>query len=121
MFLENTGNATKPGSSTVPHDRYGYFFHDPRATIDSHHRHTGRRSAMVGLQATLADLGYFVNGTAQYDEVTMRAVEAFQIRYFSGTHRPHVPAGRKKTDVVVDIDTIQMMHDVLAARGNFRF
>ena len=62
-----------------------------------------------------------MNGTGELDEPTIRAVEAFHNRYFAGERRPETPAGRKVVKQVVDLATIEMMHNVLAARAGFRF
>jgi N-acetylmuramoyl-L-alanine amidase len=123
-ILESTGNATRPGSGAVPHERYDKFFlRYPKealndTTADS--QHVSR--AISGLQTTLSELGYFVNMTGKYDEPTIRAVEACQVRYFSGRFRKgqRLRVMSKRTRLA-NLITIQMMHDVLAARAAFKF
>ena len=121
-ILENSGNATKPGSGVVPHARYDAFFiSNPSGALNSG---SGRPSsvAVSGLQLTLSELGYFVKITGAYDEPTLRAVEAFQVRYFSGKFRSgQLPRIITKNVRLVNLVTIQMMHDVLDARAGFRF
>jgi N-acetyl-anhydromuramyl-L-alanine amidase AmpD len=125
-ILENSGNATRPahGPSMVPHARYGGFFEkNPDGAINTvEDDQTIVPIAIAGLQLTLSELGYFVNFTARYDEPTMHAVEAFQVRYFSGRfrrdERKQFMIGRKR---LANLFTIERMHQVLAARGGFKF
>jgi N-acetyl-anhydromuramyl-L-alanine amidase AmpD len=134
-FLENSGNATKPISVSqvvVPHDRYGAFFvafpGESINTIEINDRTKARNIqsilplAIQGLQQTLAELGYFVNSSARYDEPTVRAVEAFQVRYFSGEtrkgERRQIMQGNTR---LANLVTISRMHEVLAVRGTFKF
>jgi N-acetyl-anhydromuramyl-L-alanine amidase AmpD len=121
-ILESSGNATNPGSGIVPHARYDAFFiNNPNGALNSG---SGRASsvAVSGLQLTLAELGYFVKITGRYDEPTLRAVEAFQVRHFSGRFRSgQLSRIISKSVRLANLVTIQMMHDVLGARAGFRF
>lgn len=126
-FLESSGNATRPASGSrvgVPHARYGDFF--VRFPFESINTFKGDRAivraAVAGMQVTLSQLGYLVSFTGQYDERTARAVEAFQVRYFSGetrqAERKQIMVGRNR---LANLVTIRRMHEVLEARGSFRF
>jgi N-acetyl-anhydromuramyl-L-alanine amidase AmpD len=132
--LESSGNATKPATKpdVVPHARYGDFFNQfPGESINSVKINNATKAkniedilpvAVAGLQLTLSELGYFVNSTTNYDEPTLRAVEAFQVRYFSGGLR----ADERKQIIkdhtrLANLLTIKRMHEVLAARRNFKF
>jgi N-acetyl-anhydromuramyl-L-alanine amidase AmpD len=121
-ILENAGDATKPASSVVPHARYADFFVN-NADADLNNLSPSKVSPeIVGLQTTLSELGYFVIVTGKYDEPTIRAIEAFQVRFFSGRFRHvHAPRIIRNKVRLANLVTIQMMHDVLAARGGFRF
>jgi N-acetyl-anhydromuramyl-L-alanine amidase AmpD len=132
-ILENSGNATKPVSDSediVPHARYGDFFKKfPGKSINTvTNDKTIVPVAIAGLQLTLSELGYFVDFvdfTAKYDELTRHAVEAFQIRYFSGRlrrdERFRIVEGRTHVVRVANLFTIQRMHSVLLARNGFKF
>lgn len=119
--LEKAGNATNPAvRSAVPHDRYGDFFKtDPTGEIDA----SASTDAIDGLQLTLSELGYFVNSNSTMDNATIRAVEAFQNRYFSGPDRAKLLAAVKgsKTRPIANLATISRMHAVLADRGGFEY
>jgi N-acetyl-anhydromuramyl-L-alanine amidase AmpD len=125
-ILENSGNATKPMSDliNVPHSRYGDFFNQfPGQAINTAtDDQTIVPVAIAGLQLTLSELGYFVNLTAKYDEPTRRAVEAFQVRYFSGRfrrdERKQIMDGGKR---LANLLTVERMHKVLAARDRFKY
>jgi N-acetyl-anhydromuramyl-L-alanine amidase AmpD len=135
-LLENNGNATKPAvTGGVPHARYADFFVRYRQEALNVRIDTSKKPkeevedievittmAVAGLQRTLSELGYFVNFTSKYDEVTTRAVEAFQVRYFSGRFRK----GERERIVkdrtrLANLRMIERMHEVLAARGGFRY
>jgi N-acetylmuramoyl-L-alanine amidase len=125
-ILENSGNATKPasGPSIVPHARYGDFFNRfPGKAINTvPNDKTIVPVAIAGLQLTLSELGYFVRFTAEYDEPTRRAVEAFQVRYFSGRLRRDERAQiLEEGKRVANLFTIERMHRVLLARNGFKF
>lgn len=125
-ILENSGNATKPASwsNVVPHERYGDFFNKfPGQSINTaKNDKTIMPVAIAGLQLTLSELGYFVRFTADYDEPTRRAVEAFQVRYFSGRLRRDERARIMKDGKrLANLFTIERMHRVLLARKGFKF
>jgi N-acetyl-anhydromuramyl-L-alanine amidase AmpD len=134
-YLERSGNATKPvtGSGViVPHLRYGDFFNQfPDEAINTIkiNKETKAKNiksilpvAIAGLQLTLSELGYFVNFTAEFDEPTIRAIEAFQVRYFSGRTRDVEPKQYIHGRVLLaNLITVRRMHEVLAARGTFKF
>jgi N-acetyl-anhydromuramyl-L-alanine amidase AmpD len=125
-ILENSGNATKPllKAGVVPHERYGHFFvRFPGESINT--VKDDKKivpAAITGLQMTLRELGYFVNVTAAYDEPTARAVEAFQVRYFSGRLRETERARSRKGRIrLANLLTIERMHQVLMARNGFTY
>ena len=116
-LLENSGNATKPGSGAIPATKYGGTFAVPGAVINNR----SPSGVIVDLQTTLKSLGYNAVIDGDFGKVE-RWLTAFQNRYFAGQANSAARAAfTKGKHRVADLATVQRMHDVLAARGGFKY